>query len=131
MRKSTTQPRNDPRDADSRLLGNSSHAGSPMPEESNTEIITRLDRLDERMAKLCDLLSQQRTIKDWYTTAEVGAITGKSEYTVREWCRQRRVQAKKRPCGRGKSKEWVLSHAELERLRNEGLLPDPRPQAKS
>jgi hypothetical protein len=102
-----------------------------MQEESNTEIITRLDRLDERIAELRDLLVQQRTFKDWYTTAEVGAITGKSEYTVREWCRQGRVHAQKRPCGRGKSKEWVLSQAELERLRNEGLLPDPRPQAKS
>ncbi len=114
-----------------RLLGCSSHAGPPMPQESTTEIIARLDRLDERMAELRDLLAQQRTTKAWYTTAEVGAIADKSEYTVREWCRQGRVHARKRPCGRGKSKEWVLSHAEVERLRNEGLLPDPRLQAKS
>src|SRR4051812_12913024 len=81
-------------------------------------ILERLDRIEK-------LLLDQKTIKDWYTTAEVGDLLDKSEYTVREWCRLGRVRASKRPCGRGKSKEWVVSHEELTRLRNEGLLPDP------
>jgi len=50
---------------------------------------------------------------------------GKAEFTVREWCRQGRVEAGKRPCGRGRSREWTVSHKELTRLRNEGLLPLP------
>src|SRR4051794_28648580 len=79
-------------------------------------ILERLDRIEK-------LLLDQKTIKDWYTTTEVGDILNKSEYTVREWCRLGRVRATKRPCGRGKSKEWVVSHEELTRLRNEGLLP--------
>jgi hypothetical protein len=57
-------------------------------------------------------------------------LLNKSEYTVREWCRQRRVRATKRACGWGDSKDWIVSHEELTRLRNEGLLPDAV-QAKS
>jgi hypothetical protein len=42
---------------------------------------------------------------------------------VREWCRLGRVAASERACGRGKFQEWIVSHEELTRLRNEGLLP--------
>jgi hypothetical protein len=80
------------------------------------------DRLTRIEAMLAELVERQ-TVKDWYTTAEVGKILGKSEYTVREWCREGRVRGEKRPVGRGRSKEWIVSHAELTRLKNEGLLP--------
>ena len=50
-------------------------------------------------------------------------MLGKDEYTVREWCRHRRVNAQKRRSGRGKFQEWVIAHAELERFQREGLLP--------
>ena len=72
-------------------------------------------------------LGEQRTVKEWYSTAEVATILGKAEFTVREWCRLGRVHAQKKRCGRGQSGEWIISHAELTRVRNEGLLPDPRP----
>jgi transposase len=87
------------------------------------DILARLDRLELYVSQVLDLLVAQRTIKDWFTTAEVADILDKSEYTVREWCRQRRVKAEKRACGRGRANEWVVSHQELTRLRNEGLLP--------
>ena len=64
-----------------------------------------------------------RTVKEYYSTSEVAGIVGKSEFTVQEWCRLGRVKGEKRPCGRGRSQEWMISHAELSRLRNEGLLP--------
>ncbi len=57
---------------------------------------------------------QQKAVKEWYTTAEVGEIVGRAEYTVRELCRQGRVNAKKMPNGRG----WLVSYDELTRLRN-------------
>jgi hypothetical protein len=79
----------------------------------------RLSRIEQMLATLVE----RQMVKDWYTTAEVGEILGKSEYTVREWCRQGRVRAGKRAVGRGRSKEWIVSHDELTRLRNEGLLP--------
>lgn len=79
----------------------------------------RLDRIERLLAALVG----RETAKDWYSTAEVGKILGKSEYTVREWCRLGRVRASKRACGHGTSKEWIISREELTRLRNEGLLP--------
>ena len=83
------------------------------------EIADRLDRIEKTLQQLVT----QRTVKEWYSTAEVAEILGKAEFTVREWCRLGRVWASKRDCGRGNSKEWIISHEELERIRNEGLLP--------
>ena len=65
-------------------------------------------------------------MKEWYSTAEVAAILGRAEFTVREWCRLGRVRAEKKKCGRGPASEWIVSHEELTRVRNEGLLPDVR-----
>jgi hypothetical protein len=81
-----------------------------------------LDRL-ERIEGTLDQLLQRSTMKDYYTTAEVARILDKAEFTVREWCRLCRVYAEKRFCGRGRAKEWIISHQELTRIRNEGLLP--------
>jgi hypothetical protein len=82
----------------------------------------RLDRIEELLLQLV----RQKTLKEWYTTAEAAEILERAEWTVREWCRLHRVNASKRPCGRGNSQEWIISHEELQRIRNEGLLPDPR-----
>jgi hypothetical protein len=80
----------------------------------------RLDRIEE----LLRALIQRETVKEWYSTAEVAQILGKAEFTVREHCRLNRYRARKRP-GRGEHGEWTISHEELDRIRNEGLLPDP------
>ncbi len=86
---------------------------------NDEEIIEKLDRLE---AMLLVLVGRQ-TVKDWYTTTELAQQLGKAEFTVREWCRLGRVRAEKRQCGRGASQEWIVSHQELTRIRNEGLLP--------
>ena len=91
--------------------------------ESNSPI---LERVAERLAAIEEVLRnlvEQKSIKDWYSTAEVAAILGKAEFTVREWCRLRRVKAEKKNCGRGLAGEWIVSHEELTRIRNEGLIP--------
>jgi len=90
---------------------------------SNDELLARLTKIETLLASLVE----QRTIKEWYSTAEVATILGKAEFTVREWCRLGRVHAEKKKSGRGATSEWIISHAELSRVRNEGLLPDPRP----
>jgi hypothetical protein len=82
-------------------------------------LLERLDRIEAALESLV----RQRTIKDWYSTAEVAKLLERAEYTVREWCRQGRIRAKKKLCGRGKGGEWLVSHEEFVRLRNEGLLP--------
>lgn len=85
----------------------------------------RLQMLEEAVSSLVDLVRDQRTIKESYTTVEVASILGKKPYTVREWCRLQRVNAFKAMCGRGCEEEWRISHDELLRIQNEGLLPIP------
>lgn len=97
-------------------------ASDPSNDGVNTVVAELLDRLTRIEAAIEQLL-QQRTTKEWYTTDEVAQILGKAPFTVREWCRNHRVKAAKRDCGRGNAREWVVSHVELNRVRNEGLLP--------
>lgn len=87
------------------------------------DVAARLDQIDRRFGELHDLLLELRTVKDYYTTHEVAQLVGKAGFTVREWCRLGRFAASKRACGRGKSQEWIITHEELSRLGNEGLLP--------
>lgn len=94
-----------------------------MSESELPEVVARLDRLDRKVGQLIDLITSQRTVKEFYTTAEVAEIVGKAEFTVREYCRLGRIRGQKRACGRGKHPAWIIAHAELERFRNEGLLP--------
>lgn len=88
------------------------------------EVIERLTRIEAALQSLV----LERTIKEFYSTAEVAALLGKAEYTVREWCRQNRVSATKKPYARGVHSEWLISHDELQRIRATGLRPIPKVQ---
>jgi hypothetical protein len=81
----------------------------------------------ERIETLLQSLLKERTIKEWYTTAEVAKLLSKAEFTVREWCRLGRVRAQKKKCGRGVASEWIISHEELVRVQNQGLLLEANP----
>ncbi|RCS42051.1 hypothetical protein DTL42_19670 [Bremerella cremea] len=63
--------------------------------------------------------------KQWYSPAEFAAIVGRAAYTVREWCRTERIIARKRACGRGRSKEWEINCTEISFYLNHGLRPSP------
>ncbi len=89
-----------------------------MHAEPSHDFLRRLEHIEQ----LLQWLVEQRTIKEWYSTSEVAKLLGKAEFTIREWCRLGRVHAAKRECGRGLSQEWVISHKELTRIGNEGLL---------
>lgn len=86
-------------------------------------IETALVEMDQRIRALGDQVSCQQTRQEWYSIAEASKQLGKAEFTVREWCRLRRINAHKRECGRGGKREWMISHDELERIRHKGLLP--------
>lgn len=86
---------------------------------SEDELAQRLERIESMLSSLME----RKPAKDFYSTREVAEQLGKAEFTVREWCRLGRILAEKRACGRGVSKEWMISHAELQRIGNEGLLP--------
>jgi hypothetical protein len=83
------------------------------------EIGERLSRIETLLLTLVN----QEPPKEYYSTTEVAEILDRAEFTVREWCRLGRIWAEKRQCGRGTSKEWMISHEEVQRIRNEGLLP--------
>jgi hypothetical protein len=75
------------------------------------------------LADLHDRNAAQPIAKEFYSTQEVAKLLGKRPYTVREWCRLGRVHAEKTHAGRGLDEEWRVSHVELTRIQNEGLLP--------
>ena len=83
------------------------------------QLLERLDRMEVTVAELV----RQRTVKDFYTTAEVAGLLGRAEFTVREWCRHGRVHCQKKNSGRGQHRSWTISHDELLRIQREGLLP--------
>jgi DNA-directed RNA polymerase specialized sigma24 family protein len=83
------------------------------------DLRTLLDRIETKL----DQIINQRQLQDYYSTSDIAEILKRSEFTVRQWCRLRRVHAEKRPCGRGRSQEWIILHSELQRIQSEGLLP--------
>ena len=91
------------------------------------EINKALSKLDERLARIEDLLSKpsngKEFRKDWFTVPEAAEMLEKQPYTIREWCRLGRIEAKKRECGRGRTSEWVISKEAIERYLNDGLSP--------
>ena len=90
-----------------------------MSAEELTALLARLDRIESALMSLVE----RQAVKDWYTTEEVGKALGKSDYTVREWCRQGRIKGEKKGSGRGRYQSWVVSHSELQRVQKEGLIP--------
>jgi hypothetical protein len=87
------------------------------------EIQESLSELDARISQLSGQLKPVSARKEWYSIAELATELGKAEFTVREWCRLKRINAHKRECGRGGKREWMIAEKELERIRNKGLLP--------
>lgn len=65
----------------------------------------RLERIE---ASLVLLVDHDQT-REWYDTKAAAKELGKSPYTIRKHCRGKRIHAEKRQCGRGRSKEWMLS----------------------
>lgn len=83
------------------------------------DLMRRVRRLEAQLAAL----SESPTLAKSYSVAEFSAEVRRSRETVREWARLGRVLAERRMTGCGPYREWVISHAELLRYRQEGLLP--------
>jgi hypothetical protein len=98
---------------------------SPKPDEGlrlETEILAQLARIEAKL----DAISQEKTVLDFYSIEDFAQRVNRSNFCVREWARLGRIHAAKRLSGRGKSQEWMVSHAELLRYLSHGLLPDAR-----
>ena len=83
----------------------------------DTELAARLERIERMLGALVE----RQTARDWYTTEEFARMVGKSEFTVREWCRLGRIHGVKRRSGRGAFASWVVAHDELLRYQRDGL----------
>ena len=86
-----------------------------------TQVNARLIQIEKRLSVGSDRSASFN--KERYTVAEAAELLGKRPFTIREWCRLKRIHAEKRRCGRGRTSEWVIARSEIERYMNDGLLP--------
>jgi hypothetical protein len=118
--------------------------------QNELQIDVALTPILERLEEMRDLKESLKTIEDavaridrgldrgdrapqrWFKVKEVAATLNRDEFTVREWCRLGRIVAKNRGEKRGRHFTWPVAANELERYRNEGLLPvDPNRNRKA
>ncbi|HWB08663.1 MAG TPA: hypothetical protein VG826_05545 [Pirellulales bacterium] len=86
----------------------------------------RLGRIENVLASfqgMLEALVERETARRWYTTGQFAKTVGLAEFTVREYCRLGRLNARKRRSGRGPHAAWAISHHELRRYQEHGLLP--------
>ena len=76
----------------------------------------------EKIEQLLLALVEREQVREWYSTEQFARAIGKSEFSVRYWCRTGRLQARKKDSGRGAHTAWVIPHEELQRYQREGLL---------
>jgi hypothetical protein len=79
----------------------------------------RLEKLENLLLSLVD----REQPKEWYSVEEFARIVGRAEFTVRSWCRQGRILARKKESGRGGHTAWAISNEALQQYRRDGLLP--------
>lgn len=108
------------------LLRKSTEPKEPSPDAPIMDALGELKVALNRIENCLALQVRMRMGKDSYSTEEIAKLVGRSQFQVRQWCLHGRIHATKRACGRGRTREWSISHEELTRLQNEGLLPAPK-----
>ena len=106
-----------------RSTGSPTGANQDATNELLRTLIDQMTRIEADLGQVRAAVVEKPPTKEWYTPDEVAKILGKSKLTIREHCRFGRINAKKRQAGRGATSEWAISHAEVTRIQNEGLLP--------
>jgi hypothetical protein len=109
--------------------GSPSNGTNPLIEFS-IAIIGRIENVDRRLseiaasqAELRQLITVERTEKEWYSTTELAEIMGVKQYTVQErWCNQGRIECDKDP----DSGKWRIPGTEARRIRDGGSLGTAR-----
>src|SRR3954468_18502715 len=94
--------------------------------EDYSRLAAKLDEMQATLNQIHGMIAGPKATREWDTVEEVAAMLNKTPYTVREWCREGRINATKRPERRGGAELWSISAAEVARYKDEGLLrPDP------
>jgi hypothetical protein len=83
----------------------------------------RLANIESRLDQLLDGKQQRES----YSVEQFAERVGLDPWTIREYCRHGRILASKKGSGRGRYRAWAISHVELRRYENEGLLPIRKP----
>ena len=93
-----------------------------MNEELGSSILAMLRTMQEEFSRRLSRLEDKQTAeKEFFTPEEVATALRRKPYTVREWCRLKRIDRQKdKYTGR-----FSISLAELDRLRNGGRLNPP------
>lgn len=85
-----------------------------------TPLVLRITSIEQAL----QTIANAHKVKDLYTTEEFATIVKTHPQTIRQHCVNQRIKASKLPHGgRGRVAEWRISHEELVRYQNEGLLP--------
>lgn len=102
------------------------HDGDPLPEAVFQRLVLEhFKSQDDRMASMEKAVQGGRRVeREFYTTREFAKLVGRSEYTIREWCRYGQIRAEKRATGRGPEMTWKIPASEVQRVLDEG--PDPK-----
>lgn len=97
------------------------HTG--LTREAVKEVVSEvMQQFFEKNGAFANSINSQKP-PEWYGITELAQLLNRAPFTVREWCRNGRLNAKKKRSGRGNSCEWVVSHEEVQRYLKEGLLP--------
>lgn len=91
--------------------------------EEDRKALAAVKGLLEGFVTAAESRERVNPLNDWHSPAEVAALLSRAPFTVREWCRNGRINAQKRPTGRGDADEWEISADEVQRIKNHGLLP--------
>ncbi len=95
-----------------------------LPNDKFSKLMKLIDGLIDGQRRLWSVLNANfGDSQDWYSPAEFAARINRKPFTVRSWCRNKRLVARKRVTGRGNACEWEVPSSELQRYLNHGLLP--------
>ncbi len=87
-------------------------------------VVPASDEVKATVDEIKSFIVSQRTVKDWYSVAEIAAAVNRSPYQVRKWCRDGRIEARKiEGVGPDGNEPWEIPHSALEYYRNHQLLP--------
>src|SRR4051794_6495059 len=94
------------------------HATSSGPSVESRELIPLIERIFVAIEDIRAQLSGKR--KEFLTTEEVAEATGRSEYTIRRWIAEKRLEAVRVPGG-GPRGRLLIARSEFEKLVASGV----------